>query len=208
MIARPIMAPKRVRFSGTVEEYEHENEDPPNPPSPLTPILVLHSALRPNECEPLDFSLPSTLLRTDSRLESMILDEPACAPAPSNSEIHIRVPSPDGTRGLCTVALPTPCTVGDILTTLHNNLRQPHEAREGVEQDVQWYHSRRVATLADHCAGLDKPKQLDIISVEVTTGTRRVDLLRGQVLFAGIVVPDPTEPHRWELLLDFAQRYA
>ncbi|KAF7341731.1 hypothetical protein MSAN_02071900 [Mycena sanguinolenta] len=206
MIAHPTMSTRRVRFSETVEEYEHEDENPLNLPPPLTPILVPHSALRPNECEPLDFSLPSTLLRTDSRLDSTILDEPACALA--YPEIHIRVPSSNGMRGLCTVALLTPCTVGDVLTALHNNLRQPPETREGVEQDVEWFHSRRVDTLASYCADLDKLTRLEIISTEAATGARRIDLLRGKVSFAGTTVPDPTEPHRWELLLDFAQRYA
>ncbi|KAF7341743.1 hypothetical protein MSAN_02073100 [Mycena sanguinolenta] len=196
------MSTKRVRFSETVEEYEHEKA---NLPSLLTPIFVIHSALRPNECEPLDFSLPSTLLRTNSGPESMVLDEPACAPL--HPEVHIRVLSADDTRGLCTVALPTPCTVGDVLTTLHHNLRQP-EMREDLQQGTEWYHSRRVGTLAHHCAGLDKLTRIDVISAEATTGTRRVDLLRGKVLFAGITVPDPTEPHKWELLLNFAQRYA
>ncbi|KAJ7264535.1 hypothetical protein B0H12DRAFT_1230724 [Mycena haematopus] len=141
------MSPRRVRFSETVDEFEHKSEVLLNTP-------ILHSSLRPNECEPLDFSLPSVLLRADPPLDLAVLNEPACAPL--YPEVHIRVPSADGTRGLCIIALPIPCTVGDVLTTLHDNLRQP-ESSNGWENDLEWYHTRRVDTLPNYCAASTSP---------------------------------------------------
>ncbi|KAF8153648.1 hypothetical protein K438DRAFT_1987451 [Mycena galopus ATCC 62051] len=190
------MPTKQVRFSEIVDQYEDRTE-PCN----------LHPALCPEGCIPgLDFSMPSVLFRANSRLESALLNMPAYTPPIDISEVQIRVLYAGGMRGLCTIAIPPISTVGDVLTTIHEKLRQP-VLDVPAGENIDWYHSQRVKTLDAYCSALNKRARRDTNSMEAATGMRRLDLLRGKVLFAGIVVPDITEPHKWELILESCERY-
>ncbi|KAJ7851245.1 hypothetical protein B0H14DRAFT_829729 [Mycena olivaceomarginata] len=205
------VSPKCLRFNQTVEVYEHpetETESPSNAAPPRATAPVLHSTLRPGECSPLDFSLPADVFIADPRLDNTLLTKSACTPP--QREVYVRVPSANGPRGLCNIGVAhspaTECvTVGDVLTAIHNALRQKEVS---VEKDVRRHHERRVATLEQYCSALDKPTRAKIDLDEATGGTRRVDQLRGNVLFAGIIVPSPEVPSKWELRLEFSERYA
>jgi hypothetical protein len=206
------MPPKHLRFSETVDEYEaHEVADPLEdvtaPALASTPIQ-LHPSLTPKQCLSLDLSLPSAVFRADAQLDPALLNKPACAPP--LSEVHIRVPSADGAgaRGLCTLAVAhaprgAPVTVGDVLSALRDRLRQS-EAIAGADPDVRRYHAQRVRTLDMYCVHLDAATRAETRRAEAAAGTRRVDRLRGKVIFAGISV----EPQRWQLHLEFSERYA
>ncbi|KAJ7921188.1 hypothetical protein B0H13DRAFT_161046 [Mycena leptocephala] len=201
-----------------------ESYSPPCPPSALPPCPQASALQRDRRrirgprsrrptrrrhcCLSLDLSLPSAVFRADAQLDPALLNKPACAPP--LSEVHIRVPSADGpgARGLCTLAVAhaprgAPVTVGDVLSALRDRLRQP-EAITSADPDARRCHAKRVRTLNAYCAGLDVATRAETRRAEAAVGTRRVDCLRGKVLFAGITV----EPQRWQLHLEFSERYA
>ncbi|KAF7354233.1 hypothetical protein MVEN_01111100 [Mycena venus] len=200
------MASKNLRFNPDVDVYDEIYIASPalkasNGPGLTVPVL--DAALQPGRaCPPVDFSLPSAVFRADPHLDDALLGRPACQPPVY--EVHIRVLSADGIHGLCNIAVVhnpryEPVTVGDVLSTIRDKLRQTEAC---AEQDVRWYYAKRVETLDGYCSNLETNRK------ERTEGTRRVDRLRGNVLFTGIAVPSPAEPRKWQLQLAFSPRYA
>ncbi|KAJ7150121.1 hypothetical protein C8R43DRAFT_1128171 [Mycena crocata] len=203
----PLPPKRQVRFNPTVEEYEDREFPTPTPNgepdgTALTPVL--HAALSPGDaCLQLDFSLPSAIFRASTQLDEALLSEPACTPPVA--EVNIRIASVDRTQGICRMCvLHSPkgeaVTVGDVLTTIRTALREPEIVSD---QDVQWPHARRLATLEEYETNVDAKTMRAVLKIEKAAGTRRVDRLLGDVQFAGITV----EPQCWQLHLRFSERY-
>ncbi|KAF8202593.1 hypothetical protein K438DRAFT_1757924 [Mycena galopus ATCC 62051] len=207
------MPPKRLRFNGAVEQYEYhrsenndiENhpEDAPNAPGPTK--LKLNSWLLHHRL-PLDFSLPSTVFNSLPGLGKWFY-EPACDPP--CPRLVINVPSVVGTDDGWDIEVRadgTDCvTVGVVVRTIRNVLRQPLGSNDA---DVGWYRVKRIDTLSDaRCSALDARTIWGTQAKESKSTVLRVDHLRGNVQFAGIIVSNPARPHEWTLVLERSERY-
>lgn len=199
------MPPKKLRFNPIVDECEERESDDAQP-------TILHSALRPGECLALDFSLPSSVFRADPRLDSALMSKPACSPP--ESLVTIRVASAHAPRGLCTFPVihnpeGEPVTVGDVLTTIRDKLRQLEAT---TDRDVEVYHARRVRSVDAYLGDLDAATRRETRKTEEAAGPRRVDHLRGNVLFDGVVLKSArlprAEPDCWLVDLQPSSRYA
>ncbi|KAJ7624106.1 hypothetical protein DFH06DRAFT_1446373 [Mycena polygramma] len=164
---------------------------PPTGPSPP----VLHEILLPgaSNCPTLDFSLPSVLY--DIRLGSIppaVLNQPACSP--SQTEMVVRVLRPHSASGLCRIAVKHTShgghvTVGDILRTVHQRLREPAVPTplELGERRIGLIRGTRLRTLTLYSGVVPEQKMVEILCREVQqTDPLRLDRLLGQVQFAGI----------------------
>ncbi|KAJ7090959.1 hypothetical protein C8R43DRAFT_291671 [Mycena crocata] len=196
-------SPKQLRFNPTVDEYEEREDFDSGPESEDALTPVLHAALKPGECTPFDFSLPSSIFRAHPQLDPSLLDEPACTPP--LTEVNIRIASVDSARGLCRIRVrhspeDESVTVGDVLTQIREALRR---AEVIIDQDVAWPHAQRLATLEAYGVNVDPKTLREAKSSEEAAGTRLVDRLLGEVLFAGITV----EREYWQLHLQLSDRY-
>ncbi|KAJ7184878.1 hypothetical protein C8R46DRAFT_1065370 [Mycena filopes] len=157
---------------------------------PVKPIL--DPALRAGKtCAPLDFSVPSSALPPLSR---KVLNSPACT-TPRMTCLDLRINSPDGSTMMWDFPVvpgparghdPDVVTVGDVLGTIHNHLRQ---------SDVEHRLSTAVTQSFSARTQLDRKER--------EFGVRRLDhlLQTGNVPFGGIDVPDdPREP--WTVILN------
>ncbi|KAJ7644467.1 hypothetical protein FB45DRAFT_1053224 [Roridomyces roridus] len=143
---------------------------------------------------------------------------------PPQTQITIRIAAVGSSRGLCVLGISSRnrqgeadfITVGDVLTTIHDTLRQQLSLQEADSAargaDVQRYRVHRVSTVDTYleASHLDPGTCRDVKRAEVITGVRRVDLLRGAVMFDGIVVKSksPGKPEMWLVGLTPAERYA
>ncbi|KAJ7467372.1 hypothetical protein B0H11DRAFT_2046882 [Mycena galericulata] len=207
------MAAKQLRFNSTVDEYEERDESKTHwqttcdagLASSLTPSLFL----RPGQCPAFDFSLPSSVFRADPRMDPAIMSQIACTPP--QSRVIVRVASAHSTHGLCTFPVVHnpegyPVTVGDVLSTIRDKLRQLEAT---TDPDAEWYHARRVDTVAEYLGTLDEPTRWETKRVEEASGTRRVDRLLGNVVFDGVVLKLTSgEPDCWLVDLQACPRYA
>ncbi|KAJ7620631.1 hypothetical protein DFH06DRAFT_1105907, partial [Mycena polygramma] len=156
-----------------------------------SPRVDIHSALTPSSALQLDLSVPSAVLRNNPQL-GLVLSEPACFPPLKTLDIRI-------TAGLFRATVEVAkgssgdVTVGDVLTTIHGVLRQ----RAACPEDSQPYVHRRIATVKDSLGQ-------DAIEAEIRFGSRKVDLLLGRTLFAGLTL---RSNNSWQLELETPLRY-
>ncbi|KAJ7605785.1 hypothetical protein FB45DRAFT_1140821 [Roridomyces roridus] len=194
------MAPgKKLRFNSMVDEI---SEVDGNSPTTLSP------ALRTGTCLPLDFSLPSAVFRADHRLDNVLLEKPACIPTRTHATISVS--SAHSAEELCTFDVVhkvqgEPITVGDVLSCIHENLRQPEPSsfEPPAEGDIEWFHARRVRTLGGFLDHLDPVVRRDARDAERDAGVRLVDWFCGDVRFNGVVVRSDL----WEVVLGPEERY-
>ncbi|KAJ7683781.1 hypothetical protein B0H17DRAFT_27157 [Mycena rosella] len=204
---RHTMTPKQLRFDSTVDEYEErDTADPPSPASGL----VIDRSLRPRECSPFDFSLPSPFFTADPRLDADLRDTPACSPP--LKQVIVRISShtkygpckfpvnPDPERPQVPVV-----TVGDVITEIQWQLRQ---VLASSDSGVRWYRQRRAQTVENYAQNVDQRTKEQARDQELRAETRVVDHLLGKVLFAGLEMRSSAEPHVWSLKLDSSPRYS
>ncbi|KAJ7075205.1 hypothetical protein B0H15DRAFT_806360 [Mycena belliarum] len=205
------MATKRLRFNPVVEEYEaRQLPDPPTCRSPVpgSPPVLSHKLL-PKSCLRLDFSLPSSVFRATPELDLITLSKSAFTPPLTCVTIRIpATPALDESPGLCKFLVlhnpeGEPVTVGDVLTTILDKLREPEV---NISPGVLSHFMRRVETVESYGHGLDASARQENKRAEERAGTRRVDRLQGHVLFAGFDSPTSVEPETC-LKLEHSPRY-
>ncbi|KAJ7624031.1 hypothetical protein DFH06DRAFT_1230266 [Mycena polygramma] len=209
-----------VRFSGTVEEiaeYQYPSADSASKHPRFGEavaeyeVLELDAALSPKTCPELDFSLPTAVFST--AVDAQVLNKSALSPPQARVDVRVPLTADVGASGLCCVSVEhtprgAPVTVGDVLGTVHHQLRQlDHELprRDANPREVERCRQQRVGTVDAFCRSLDAETRSAIVSKEQDARVRRVDRLCGRVLFAGLTEGDAGT---WQLNLRSAERYA
>ncbi|KAK7036222.1 hypothetical protein R3P38DRAFT_2911049 [Favolaschia claudopus] len=191
------------------------------PARPSTQSTDKHSTLDPaltaKGCLSLDFSLPAAIVKEHFKLDDDVLNR--AASQPHAARLCVRVPYPTGSRGLCIVDI-RPCvperryvSVGDVLTQVHKKLRDPPDGDAAKEDGLPDVFEKRVRFFETYAYASGAPDPSVSVRAERAGGVRRVDCLRGKVVFAGLtykteVFEANTRVEIWQLDLDLAPRYA
>ncbi|KAJ6472361.1 hypothetical protein C8R47DRAFT_1077007 [Mycena vitilis] len=208
-----------VRFSGTVEiaEYEYLGADSAASKHPRFSetvveheVLELDAALSPKTCPEVDFSLPTTVFST--AVDAQVLNKSALTPPQARMDVRVPLTADVGASGLCCVSVEhtprgAPVTVGDVLGTVHHQLRQLDPTRDERAKEVERCRQQRVGNVDTFCRSLDAEARSAIVSKEQDARVRRVDRLCGRVMFAGLTVGEG-DAGLWQLNLKSAERYA
>ncbi|KAJ7171431.1 hypothetical protein C8R46DRAFT_1088378, partial [Mycena filopes] len=190
---------------------------PPSPPSPppapqptqnlpLPGTLEIHELLTPTHALQLDLSFPSDAFRRNPQLTPALLAAPASSPPRSSLcvriaagayKVELEIGHPEAPGGTV--------TVGDVLTTVQNALRQ-YDYNAPAEAAA--YIRRRIATVNGYAPHRDAAARAAIEAAEREGGARVVDRLLGHTLFAGLTLRRNAPDHHWELALVVPERYA
>ncbi|KAJ7609902.1 hypothetical protein FB45DRAFT_1010148 [Roridomyces roridus] len=212
---------KQVRFNLTVEEY-HLRDSPESWTSPLPSKKPIggstlkpaaptragdpHPALSPQHALLLDFSFPSEAFRNNPQLTPALLSSTACS-TPCRS-LDIRIAASSGLYKTRVQVVHSgggggSVTVGDVLTTIQNTLRQPDADVDKLAAAVP-YTQRRIDTVNGYRFVRDERAEARRVAEERHAGGRVVDRFLGETQFAGIAMrPDGC----WELKLTKPARY-
>ncbi|KAJ7171450.1 hypothetical protein C8R46DRAFT_1088413 [Mycena filopes] len=187
---------------------------PPSPPSPPQPTqnlplpgtLEIHELLTPAHALQLDLSFPSDAFRRNPQLTPTLLA--AAASTPPHSSLCVRIAAGAYKVELQIGHAEAPggaVTVGDVLTTVQNALRQ-YDYNAPAETAA--YIRRRIVTVNGYAPHRDAAARAAIEAAERDGGARVVDRLLGHTLFAGLTVRSNKPDHHWELALAVPERYA